>query len=377
MNVIQPLLNSVTPQAWGSLAGALHETPEHTRQGLADALPMFFAGLIGKASTLHGASGLLAYVRNFGGNPDVERVAANGAVNPELMREGGVVAHSVLGERYDNVASSIARHAGVDVGSAQSLLGLAAPLALGGIARAAPTSGFTAEGLMRFLQAQRADVESATPRGLPHGLFDNVPDTTRIGRGRGIAWLVPAAVAVLLALALGQCMMQQSRETAVVAPPAVTPPRIEAPQLPTIQLPGGIALNAPANSIAYNLATFLGGALPPPRTFTFDNLNFDTGAIRVTPESTATLDQIATTLKAYPNAMVRLEGHTDSTGVRADNVQLSLDRATAVKAALVTRGVAENRLTAVGFGPDRPVADNATEQGRAANRRLELTVTSR
>lgn len=386
MNLIQPLLNSFQPQTWGALAGNLNETPERTRQGLSDALPMFFASLIGKASTVAGAAGLLNMMRNS--HFDLDRVASGReavVTEPGLLREGDQLAHSVLGDAYNSAASAISRHSGVALSSAQSLLGLAAPLAFGGIAKAAPANGFTPEGLMRFLQGQRDDVLAAAPQGLALNLDRPAAAAARAAPARPsrsgnrlLPWLIGLGAAALLALMVGQCMSQRT-----VTPPAPAP-RAEAPQVvvpqPTapsniIDLPGGVRLDVPVGSIGHNLAVYLGSAQPAPRTFTFDNLNFDSGDVVLTPESTATLNAIANTLNAYPNAAVRLDGHTDNVGDRAANVDLSLARANAMARLLSERGVDPARITTAGFGPDRPVAGNDTEAGRASNRRLELTVT--
>jgi outer membrane protein OmpA-like peptidoglycan-associated protein len=384
MNLIHPLLNSFPPQTWTALAGSLNETPEHTRQGLADALPMFFASLIGKGSTPAGAAGLLAMIRN--NHVNLDRVASgreSAVTEPGVLREGGTMAQSVLGDGFGNAANAISRHAGIALSSAQSLLGLAAPLALGGVAKAAPPSGFTPEGLMRFLQGQRDDVLSAAPQGLPINVAraaETVRTTAapapRTGN-RWLPWLAGLAALIVLGLVLNQCATQR----AVTTPVPEAPPKIVAPPAPPasniIDLPGGIRLNVAPGSIGYNLATFLGSGQPAPRTFTFDNMNFDSGNVVLTPESIATLDAIASTLNAYPTAQVRLEGHTDSTGDHAANVALSLARAQAVAKSLMDRGVEQSRITAAGFGPDRPIAGNDTEAGRAQNRRLELTVTQK
>lgn len=104
-----------------------------------------------------------------------------------------------------------------------------------------------------------------------------------------------------------------------------------------------------------------------------DTLYFDTGKATLKPASTSTLDEVAATLKAHPE-LVRLvvEGHTDTTGGVVFNMELSRDRARAVVDALIARGIAPERLDAQGYGPTRPVADNQSEPGRAANRRVEL-----
>ena len=69
-------------------------------------------------------------------------------------------------------------------------------------------------------------------------------------------------------------------------------------------------------------------------------------------------------------------GHTDNTGSKATNQRLSAARATAVRDLLISKGVDASRMTAKGYGPDKPVADNKTVAGRAANRRVELTKTN-
>lgn len=99
---------------------------------------------------------------------------------------------------------------------------------------------------------------------------------------------------------------------------------------------------------------------------------FDTDRATVRPESAATLDEVVTLLANEPSWRITIEGHTDATGSAAHNQTLSEQRAEAVRAYLVGRGIAAERLTATGFGASQPVADNATELGRARNRRVEL-----
>jgi len=77
-------------------------------------------------------------------------------------------------------------------------------------------------------------------------------------------------------------------------------------------------------------------------------------------------------LNGQPDWKTKIEGHTDSTGAKAVNQTLSQQRATAVVAWLVKNGIGPTRLAAAGFGDTQPIADNATEQGRARNRRVEL-----
>ena len=101
-------------------------------------------------------------------------------------------------------------------------------------------------------------------------------------------------------------------------------------------------------------------------------VNFDTGKSTIKPDSDKTLDDAAAALKAAPSLKIEVGGHTDNVGTPQSNEKLSEDRAKAVMAALVKRGVAASRLTAKGYGQSAPIADNRSEDGRAKNRRVEL-----
>jgi outer membrane protein OmpA-like peptidoglycan-associated protein len=101
-------------------------------------------------------------------------------------------------------------------------------------------------------------------------------------------------------------------------------------------------------------------------------LYFDTGKAIVKPESEPTLVQMVKLLQQNAALKVFVIGHTDGTGTLEVNLKLSADRAAAVVAALVSRGIDAGRLRAAGVGPYNPVATNRTEEGKAKNRRVEL-----
>jgi OOP family OmpA-OmpF porin len=101
-------------------------------------------------------------------------------------------------------------------------------------------------------------------------------------------------------------------------------------------------------------------------------INFDTGKADIKPESEPTIAQIVTLLKDNPDLKVSIEGHTDNVGTPASNKTLSEARAKSVMDAVIKGGVEASRLSAVGWGQERPVADNRTEEGRAKNRRVEI-----
>jgi outer membrane protein OmpA-like peptidoglycan-associated protein len=103
-----------------------------------------------------------------------------------------------------------------------------------------------------------------------------------------------------------------------------------------------------------------------------EGITFRTGSAEILPESAGTLETALKTLKAYPNIVVEVRGHTDNVGSRETNARLSQRRAESVRNWLVNRGVEPARLTAMGMGPDYPVALNTTAEGRAKNRRIEF-----
>ena len=102
------------------------------------------------------------------------------------------------------------------------------------------------------------------------------------------------------------------------------------------------------------------------------HINFDTNKAVIKPESMPLIKQISDLLKSKPDLKVSIEGHTDNQGNAAANKTLSLERAKAVSAAVVASGIPANRLSTAGWGQERPVADNRSEDGRAKNRRVEL-----
>jgi outer membrane protein OmpA-like peptidoglycan-associated protein len=104
------------------------------------------------------------------------------------------------------------------------------------------------------------------------------------------------------------------------------------------------------------------------------SLVFSSDSAVVKPAAVEQLAQLGDVLARYPEDRIRIQGHTDSTGTWARNEDLSLRRAQAVRDVLASRGVNPRQMLVEGVGPARPIADNATPQGRAANRRVELHI---
>lgn len=105
-----------------------------------------------------------------------------------------------------------------------------------------------------------------------------------------------------------------------------------------------------------------------------NNVTFDSSSSTLKPAGANTLTGVAMVLKEYNKTAVNIVGHTDNTGTRALNMNLSQQRADSVASALITQGVGANRIRTQGVGPDQPIASNNTEQGKAQNRRVTITL---
>jgi outer membrane protein OmpA-like peptidoglycan-associated protein/tetratricopeptide (TPR) repeat protein len=104
------------------------------------------------------------------------------------------------------------------------------------------------------------------------------------------------------------------------------------------------------------------------------NIFFDTGKSTLRAESNAELDRLVKLMKDVPTLKIEISGHTDNTGSATLNETLSQSRAEAVVAYLTTKGIAANRMTAKGYGASKPIASNATDDGKQQNRRTEFEI---
>ena len=101
---------------------------------------------------------------------------------------------------------------------------------------------------------------------------------------------------------------------------------------------------------------------------------FDTGKATIKFQSAEVLNQIINVLKKFPKSRFRIEGYTDSTGKKQKNIELSQNRADAVKIYLIQGGIDQSRLESKGYGPENPIASNKTRKGRELNRRVEINL---
>ncbi|MCW5897197.1 MAG: OmpA family protein [Bacteroidetes bacterium] len=101
-------------------------------------------------------------------------------------------------------------------------------------------------------------------------------------------------------------------------------------------------------------------------------INFETAKADIKPESQYIIDQVVELLNEDESLNVSIEGHTDNVGSAASNKTLSENRAKSVMNAIIAKGIDKSRLSSKGWGQEKPIADNKTEDGRAKNRRVEI-----
>ena len=105
-----------------------------------------------------------------------------------------------------------------------------------------------------------------------------------------------------------------------------------------------------------------------------DNIQFDYDSARIKQVSTITLNKVVRTLKENPEIKVALNAHTDKQGSDGYNLALSQRRANSAVDYIISRGISQDRIIAKGYGESQPIEDNATKEGRAANRRTEFVI---
>jgi OmpA-OmpF porin, OOP family len=329
-----------------------------------------------------------------------------GNPNSPLILGGKKFLSSLLGQGQESTLSTIGRESGLRPTSAATVLALAAQSVLSFIGARVRNEGMTATSLATFLHSEGSNLRAGSAAGFhdapaaPRVTAPTETVTTRrveidpviaqaVQKERSIwLWLLPL---LLILAGLLLWFLFRPRPAAPVAeapapPPAAAPVAPAAPALPDLgsfvprQLVDGTMLSIPERGVEGKLLAFIQDpAQKPNKTswFDFDRLLFSTGSATLEPQSSEQLHNIAAILKAYPKTHLTIGGYTDNTGDAAQNLKLSQDRADSVTAELVKLGVAKNRLLAKGYGEQHPVGDNATEAGRAQNRRISMLVTQK
>lgn len=284
------------------------------------------------------------------------------------------------------------------------MLAMLAPLIMGILGKQTADENLDSAGVVKLLDSQKDFVQSAAPAALSNVLglaslsqLGGLPPSAPIGIPGNIPaflkglWPFLLGIAAILLL-LKTCNQTPVKETPPPAAIAVPDTTAAAPDTAAVaapdsanalgtfaeyELPNGVKLNIPEFGIERKLIAFIEDATKPADKetwFSFDRLVFDTGKATLKPESQEQINNINEILKAFPAVTLKFGGYTDNVGNPQANLKLSQERAEAVMAEIEKLGIDKARLAAEGYGDQHPVADNATEEGRQKNRRVDCRV---
>lgn len=409
-SILESLMSNIDPQMLGSIASKMGESKDSVRSGLQGGAATMLSALAGKATDTGFMGQIMGLLNNpaLGGNVFSSIGSLLGGGTSPLGELSTKFLGMLFGSNLSSIAGAVGKSAGLGSSSSSSLMSLVAPLLLGTLGQKVKDGGLNAGSLAGMLTSEGPSLSKFLPAGIG-SLLGSLPSmAASSGHDHHHAeppkegnWLWPA---LGIALLLGGLLWFFNRgpQSPHVAVPDVTKVAEKAVESATSatsavtdaakgawaalgeffkrKLPNGIELNIPRLGIENKLIDFIEDAAKPvdkTTWFDFDRLLFDTGKATLQPASQQQLEDIANVLKAYPNVEVKIGGYTDNTGDKAANMKLSDDRAKGVMNALAGLGVAATRMTAEGYGDQHPVADNATEEGRAKNRRISLRVTKK
>lgn len=328
----------------------------------------------------------------------------------------GNLVGSLFGDKTGGILNAIMSVAGLrNRDSAGGLLSLAGPLIMGVLGKEIIGKGLNPAGLLNMLMGEKDKIQAAIPGpiasliGLP-SMAGTTPAAAPVAAARPAAaasvatpaydgdrkggnwlmWLLPvAALGLLTWVVFGR---GKPADDAVVATVPVTAPDVVVPVEPelapvaidpaSIVIPGLDMTTFGEGTVERSLVGFINSDRAPCTDsdcwFTLDRVTFDTAKSTIDMgRSTEQLNNLKLIMDAYPTLKLKFGGYTDNTGNEAANMKLSTDRASAIVTALAGMGVGADRMRSEGYGPQFPVDDNTTEDGRAKNRRIDVRVDAR
>lgn len=392
-DLLNSLKNLATPALLDQVAGKLGENPSNVQKALTGLVPTVLSGLVSKSGDNNAMNGIFDLLKGAGGNNVLDGLSglvSSGSLahdNPANPASG--LLSSLFGNKLDGIVNLVSGFSGVKNASASSLLGLAGSLVTGFLGNKI-ASGLSLSSLTGLLNSEKSSILSAVPGGLGSLLNLSLPNVSapkvNTGSSKWI-WILLAAMLAALLFWWKGCNKPEV-------------PAVDVPNVDTVakkvenavdnttaavtgwfrKLSSGFELRGDSTGIERGLVEFIESGAPVDKTtwFNFDRLTFKTGSAELDMDkSTDQLNNIAEILKAFPLAGLKIGGYTDNTGDEAANMTLSKARAETVMSALTGLGIEKGRLEAEGYGSQHPVADNATEEGRAKNRRIAVRVTKK
>ncbi len=393
-------------------ASYLNESETGVSKALSGILPVVMKRLLEKSSGTHGINKIAQLAQEHYNNGIAENPASFfEATGGSMLNKGAKLLGGLFDDDTDETAATISNFSGIRPASATTLMSIATPVVLGLLGKHAAKNNLNAAGLASSLGVEKKNITAIIPSGLDMELINAAiitPDAVVIAEeenNNGLNWLLPLLLLVLSAAAIlyfwyGTNDKENTNTVPVKDTSAVitTPVTAYADRAQgtvdadgnfiyyegdtvTITLPGKNGeLTFGRYSTEAKLLTFLQDKSPNIDTvkgnwFELTNVRFKTGGAVIEDASSTQLKNIVTITKAFPAAQFKIGGYTDSIGSAAANIALSQKRADAVAAMLIKLGAnPASIIGAKGYGPEHPVGDNKTKEGKAMNRRVALNV---
>lgn len=422
-NLVETVKGLISGEMIEKASSFLGESESGVGKAVSGILPVLLGGLADKSSTSEGAE----TVARLAGEEQQAGIIENlsgffGGDTEGLVNKGSSFLSGIFGDKVSGLTSVLSNFSGIKSASVSSLFGLLSPVILGFLGKHAKENNLNAGGLAGLLSSQQDNIGRAIPVGLNLGsvfgstsVASAAPVHAASHTAHAVAesdesshsplrYLLPLLLFGLIAAGayyyLGKTNDHDSKDTGhhATAVPATeqtsaTTAKVtgtvdtsgnfvyELGKMVTIELPNAAgSLTVGEFSTENKLYKFLSDANTAIDTvkgnwFEFTNVRFKTGGAQVDSASAEQLKNIVAISKGFPAASFKLGGYTDNTGDSTGNVALSQKRSEAVVAALKKLGASATAITgAKGYGPQYPIGDNATAEGRAMNRRVALNV---
>ncbi|MFK8161626.1 MAG: DUF937 domain-containing protein [Lewinella sp.] len=436
-NILDGLMGMITPELMGNISDKLGEDKGGISSALGGLIPSILGGLVNKAEAGGDGFGpIFDLIKNQGGNFDrgslINRLGSGSLAQNDPRDIGGGLLGSVLGSKTGGLIDAVSEMSGIGKKSSSSLLGMAAPFIMSFLAKKIKGEKMDVGGLVSMLLGQKSSIMGAIPAVLGSVLGFGGSNsssmastanavktgattaaaaaTSKVDTGGGMGfmkWLLPLlAVLVLGYFGLKSCgsdvqasldnagdavstaaadaaakAESMANDAAAATSDAMTSMTETANGLWERALPGGVKIEANKEGVEYTLIDFIESdkAVDKETWFNFDALKFNTAKADLdTDYSMRQIDNMVAVLKAYPNVKLKIGGYTDSDGGDAANMSLSQKRADVVKNAIVSKGIAADRLDAEGYGEQHPACPaNDTPECKAQNRRIAARVTAK
>ncbi len=430
-SVIEILKGLVTPNLLTTAAPYLGLGNDVASHGIGGAIQRFLSALVEKSGDAELMSGVAnmanALARDPGGLHDVKGLLDGGIPANTAILSGNQLMGSLFGVWQASEVHKLAGALGIKPEASSSMVNLAAPLVLSAIGKRLGGGALTGPALAGLLGQERNSLLSGLVPALggaaasvAQGVSSAASAAASPVRAAAAAAATQAVAAkaprdngliasfmwlILPAIFIGWLFWQQMNAPAEEPPPpapaaqaepapapvaaapepAPAPAPAAAPEpaaapaagLARIALGGGTEIEAASEGVETKLLGFINdpnAAIDKGVWFDFDRLNFETGSSSLTAESKAQVENVVAILNAYPAVKIKIGGYTDNTGNSDNNRRLSDSRAKKVMEAIVARGIAADRVEAEGYGDQHAIADNATPEGRAKNRRTAVSV---